>query len=147
MKDDNKIYAVIDTNVLVSTLFSTNGNSNPGIIINQVLEGNIIPLFNASILQEYREVLSRPKFNFPESLISALYDAFIELGIDMGIEPLDSSLFLDKEDVVFYEVKMALEDPYLVTGNIKHFPKDPLVVTPAQMVAILKEKGIYYERN
>ena len=65
MKDDNKIYAVIDTNVLVSTLFSTNGNSNPGIVINQVLEGNITPLVNPSILQEYREVLSRPKFNFP----------------------------------------------------------------------------------
>ena len=147
MKDDNKIYAVIDTNVLVSTLFSNNGNSNPGIVINQVLEGNITPLVNPSILQEYREVLSRPKFNFPENLISALYDAFIELGIDMETEQLDSSLFPDKEDVVFYEVKMAVEDSYLVTGNIKHFPKDPLVVTPAQMVAILKEKGIYNERN
>ena len=65
----------------------------------------------------------------------------------METEQLDSSLFPDKEDVVFYEVKMAVEDSYLVTGNIKHFPKDPLVVTPAQMVAILKEKGIYNERN
>ena len=143
MKDDNKIYAVIDTNVLVSTLFSRNGNSNPGIIINQVLEGNITPLVNASILQEYREVLSRPKFNFSESLISAFYDAFLELGIDTETEQLDSSVFPDKDDVVFYAVKMAVEDSYLVTGNIKHFPKDPLVVTPAQMVAILKEKGIY----
>ena len=145
MKDGNKIYAVIDTNVLVSTLFSRFGNSNPGIIINQVLEGNITPLVNASILQEYREVLSRSKFNFPERLISALYDAFIELGIDIETEQLDSSLFPDKDDVVFYEVKMAVEDSYLVTGNIKHFPKDPLIITPAQMVAILKEKGIYRE--
>ena len=145
MKDGNKIYAVIDTNVLVSTLFSRFGNSNPEIIINQVLEGNITPLVNASILQEYREVLSRSKFNFPERLISALYDAFIELGIDVETEQLDSSLFPDKDDVVFYEVKMAVEDSYLVTGNIKHFPKDPLIVTPAQMVAILKEKGIYRE--
>ena len=147
MKDGNKIYAVIDTNVLVSTLFSRHGNSNPGIIINQVLEGNITPLVNAFILREYREVLSRSKFNFPESLVSALYYAFIELGIDMETEQLDSILFPYKEDVVFYEVKMAVEDSYLVTGNIKHFPKDPLVVTPAQMVAILKEKGIYHERN
>ena len=147
MKDDNKIYAVIDTNVLVSALFSSRENSNPGIVINQVLEGNITPLVNASILQEYREVLSRPKFNFPENLISALYDAFLVLGIDTETEQLDSSVFPDKDDVVFYEVKMAVEDSYLVTGNIKHFPKDPLVVTPAQMVAILKEKGIYNERN
>ena len=147
MKDDNRIYAVIDTNVLVSALFSSHDNSNPGIVINQVLEGNITPLVNASILQEYREVLSRPKFNFPESLISALYDAFLELGIDTETEQLDTSVFPDKDDVVFYEVKMAVEDSYLVTGNIKHFPKDPFIVTPAQMVAILKEKGIYNERN
>lgn len=147
MKDDNKIYAVIDTNVLVSALFSSHESSNPGIVISQVLEGNITPLVNASILQEYREVLSRPKFNFPESLISALYDALLVLGIDTETEPLDSSVFPDKDDVVFYEVKMAVEDSYLVTGNIKHFPKNPLVVTPAQMVAVLKEKGIYNERN
>ena len=145
MKDGHKIYAVIDTNVLVSALFSSLENSNPGIVINQVLEGNITPLVNASILQEYREVLSRPKFNFPERLISALYDAFHELGMDTETEQLDSSVFPDKDDVVFYEVKMAVEDSYLVTGNIKHFPKDPLIVTPAQMVAILKEKGIYHE--
>ena len=147
MKDANKIYAVIDTNVLVSALFLSPKNSNPGIVINQVLEGNITPLVNASILREYREVLSRPKFKFPESLISALYDAFMELGIDTETEQLDSSVFPDKDDVVFYEVKMAVEDSYLVTGNIKHFPPNPFVVTPAQMVAILKEKGIYNEKN
>ena len=147
MKYDNRIYAVIDTNVRVSALFSNHENSNPEIVINQVLEGNITPLVNASILQEYREVLSRPKFNFSESLISAFYDAFLELGIDTETEQLDSSVFPDKDDVVFYEVKMAVEDSYLVTGNIKHFPKNPLVVTPAQMVAVLKEKGIYNERN
>lgn len=53
MRTANKIYAVIDTNVLVSTLYSKNGTSNPGIVINQVLEGNIIPIVNASILTEY----------------------------------------------------------------------------------------------
>ena len=57
MKDGNKIYAVIDTNVLISTLFSRFGNSNPGIIINQVLEGNITPLVNTSMKEKgiYRE--------------------------------------------------------------------------------------------
>lgn len=36
---------------------------------------------------------------------------------------------------------MSVEDAYLVTGNIKHFPKKPFVVTPSQMVEILKERG------
>ena len=142
MNARNKIYAVIDTNVLVSTLYSKNGTSNPGIVINQVLEGNIIPLVNSAILTEYKEVLSRPKFNFPPNLISDLFDAFAELGIDTETNPTDPNLFPDKDDIVFYEVKMAVDDSYLVTGNIKHFPKNPLIVTPAQMVEILKEKGL-----
>ncbi len=46
--------------------------------------------------------------------------------------------FPDPKDVVFYEVALSKEDAYLVTGNIKHFPKKPFVVTPAEMLAILE---------
>lgn len=30
---------------------------------------------------------------------------------------------------------------YLETGNIKHFPKTPIVVTPAEMLEILQKEG------
>ncbi|MBR4593251.1 MAG: hypothetical protein IKO33_01555 [Bacteroidaceae bacterium] len=43
----------------------------------------------------------------------------------------------DPKDIVFLEVSMAVDGSYLVTGNIKHFPKISKVVTPAEMVAIL----------
>ena len=43
----------------------------------------------------------------------------------------------DKDDVVFYEVALSKEDAHLVTGNIKQFPKTPIVVTPAEMIEIL----------
>ena len=42
------------------------------------------------------------------------------------------------KDVVFYEVTLSKEDAYLVTGNIKHFPQKPFVVTPAEMIAIIE---------
>lgn len=32
-----------------------------------------------------------------------------------------------------------MEDSYLVTGNIKHFPKKPFVVTPAEILQIIHE--------
>lgn len=35
---------------------------------------------------------------------------------------------------VFYEVALSVDDSYLVTGNTKHFPKKPFVVTPAEML-------------
>ena len=31
------------------------------------------------------------------------------------------------------------EDAFLVTGNIRHFPKAPYVVTPRQMIDIIIE--------
>ena len=36
-------------------------------------------------------------------------------------------------------VSASVEDSYLVTGNIKHFPVKPFVVTPAEMVRILED--------
>ena len=46
----------------------------------------------------------------------------------------------DPKDRVFYEVVMEErkdEDAYLVTGNIKHFPIKPFIVTPRQMLDII----------
>ena len=41
---------------------------------------------------------------------------------------------------VFDMHKMSKEDAYLVTGNIKHFPNKPFVVTPKEMIDILSAK-------
>ena len=58
------IHAVIDTNVLVSVLLAKSEDSSVIKLIDAVLNGKIIPLFNNEIVAEYTEVLSRPKFNF-----------------------------------------------------------------------------------
>ena len=42
----------------------------------------------------------------------------------------------DEDDRVFYEVSLSEEDSFLVTGNLKHFPKTPKVITAAQMMEI-----------
>lgn len=39
---------------------------------------------------------------------------------------------------MFYEVALSKEDAFLVTGNQKHFPMTPIVVTPAELLEILK---------
>ena len=38
---------------------------------------------------------------------------------------------------VFYEVALSKEDSFLVTGNIKHFPKKPFIVTTSEMLTII----------
>ena len=42
------------------------------------------------------------------------------------------------KDAVFYEVALSKDDAYLITGNTKHFPHTPIVVTPAEMLEILE---------
>lgn len=142
MKEGKKVYAVIDTNVLVSALFSINGMSNPSLVITAVLNGAITPLYNDEIIEEYREVLSRDKFKFSPSLIDGLLSVFTDFGIKTVRMQASNEIFPDDDDIVFYEVTLSVEDAFLVTGNIKHFPVKTFVVTPAQMVEILRERNL-----
>lgn len=47
------------------------------------------------------------------------------------------------DDAVFFEVAFSHrridENTYLVTGNMKHFPIKPFVVSPRKMVSILED--------
>ena len=67
MKD--KIFAVIDTNVIVSALISSNLESNPVKVFRAIVQERIVPLFNDEILEEYKSVLSRSKFHLDLPLI------------------------------------------------------------------------------
>ena len=133
-----KCYAVIDTNVLVSALLKW--DSIPGQVVQQTYAHEIIPVFNDSILKEYEEVLSREKFHFPKETVEFLLSRLKAIGESMTtVESLVGN-FPDPKDVVFFEVAMEknkTDDAFLVTGNLKHFPKHPKVVTPAEMLRIL----------
>ena len=140
-----KYYAVIDTNVLVSAMLKH--HSVPGSIIDLAFDGPIIPVLNDAIEKEYREVLSRPKFHLPSDLIEDILSSFHQRGLYVDAEELDIEL-PDPKDRVFYEVVMEErkdEDAYLVTGNIRHFPEKPYVVTPRQMLNIIFEDRENYE--
>ncbi len=118
-----RYYAVIDTNVLVSALLK--GGSVPYSIMELVFNGTIIPVLNNRILNEYREVLSRDKFQFDSEIIDGILDNIKTKGFFTDAEPVQIDL-PDPKDRVFYEVvidKRKTDDAYLVTGNIKHFPE------------------------
>lgn len=130
-------YAVIDTKVLVSAMLKW--DSVPGNIMELAFGGSIVPILNESILAEYREVLSRPKFHLSEDIINDVIDTINENALYVDAEQLEIEL-PDPKDRVFYEVVMEErkeEDAYLVTGNIKHFPQKPFIVTPRQMLDII----------
>lgn len=134
-----KYYATIDTNVLVSALL--NASTTPGQIANEAMAGAIIPLYNDAILSEYREVLNRKKFDFDKSVVRLMLETIIRRGIPVDAGPIED-IIPDPKDVAFYAVTMEkrkTEEAYLVTGNMKHFPKVSFVVTPKEMLDIINE--------
>lgn len=134
-------YAVIDTNVLVSALLSKHNDSATVQVIERMIIGEIVPVYSTEIMTEYREVLSRKKFKFPKEMINYLLSAVEKFGI--MVEPTASNVILpDMKDLPFYEVVLEKKNDgaYLVTGNLKHFPAKPFIVTARQMLDILDNK-------
>ena len=80
------------------------------------------------------------KIWFSEELIDYLLSAVEQYGV--LVEPSPSGIVLpDMKDVPFYEVVLEKrsDDAYLVTGNIKHFPQEPFIVTPRELLDILSQ--------
>lgn len=128
-------YAVIDTNVLISSLLSKKDDSATVQVLGKVIIGEIIPVYSNVITKEYRKVLSRKKFDFSGDTIEYLLSAVEKYGI--LIDPSPSKIILpDMKDLPFYEAVLEKrdDDAYLVTGNIKHFPKEPFIVTPRELL-------------
>lgn len=130
------VYAVIDTNIFVSALITHNSNASTVKILESMYFQRFIPLYNDEIIAEYEDVLHRRKFKLSEEQIRVVIDFVKENGIDSSRFPYDGDM-PDEDDRVFYEVALSEEDSFLVTGNLKHFPKTPKVVTAAQMMEIL----------
>ena len=131
-------YAVIDTNVLVSALLSSKSDTATVQVLVKVIMGEIIPVYNKVIIKEYREVLSRKKFGFSGETIGYLLSAIEKYGILIDHAPSGITL-PDMKDISFYEAALEKknEGVFLVTGNIKHFPKEPFIVTPREPLDML----------
>ena len=135
-------YVVIDTNVLVSALITRNENSPTVQILRFLANGNIVPVYSDEIVKEYNEVLRRAKFKLSESLIINLLKDIMDNGLKITELAEVTETMPDPKDIVFYAVTLSAQDKdaFLVTGNGKHFPEKPFVVTPSELVEILKQE-------
>ncbi len=129
---------VLDTNVLVSGLISSKGA--PGRILDALRIGVIQLALDDRIFSEYRDVLHRPHFA----------DYFTEWERDRVLEyiyheslfsvcPIHISNLPDPNDACFLELAHFIQVP-LVTGNLKHFPKNQrrnvTVLLPAEFLDV-----------
>ena len=128
-------YAVIDTNVLVPALITKNPEAATAKVVRLLLEQEFVPLYDADIIAEYEDVLHRSKFPILKETAEALISFIIENGIESSRVNFAESM-PDEDDRVFYEVSLSQEDSFLVTGNLKHYPSSPRVITPAQFLEV-----------
>ena len=127
------IYAVIDTNVLVSALITKNPEAATAKVVRLLLDQQFIPMYDADIITEYEDVLHRSKFPILKEVADALISYIVENGVEVSRANFDEPM-PDENDRVFYEVTLSKEDSFLVTGNLKHYPVSPRVITPADFI-------------
>ena len=132
------IYAVIDTNVLVSALITHNSLSSTAKVVRLLLEGEFTPLYESSIIEEYQDVLHRAKFKLVPGVADALISFIKEYGIETSRTAFLESL-PDEDDRVFYEGSLSVEDSFLVTGNFKHYPQTPKVISPTDFLSVIMD--------
>ncbi len=124
----------------LSALLSKNSDAATVKVLRAILDGRIVPLYHNEILAEYDEVLHRKKFHFQEKSIQMVLTAVKDFGVEVFPQST-GEIFVDMDDLVFYEVAMEKreDDAYLVTGNQKHYPIRDFIVTPAEMMEIIRE--------
>lgn len=73
-------------------------------------------------------------------MVGDLINSIKKLGININPQKLDIN-FKDFDDLIFYEVLMTKSDyrKKLVAGNTKHFPSQTNILTPKEMVELIKK--------
>ena len=133
------IYAVIDTNVLVSALITHNPEAATAKVVRLLLEREFIPMYDEGIIAEYKDVLHRVKFPILPETADALISYIIENGMEASRINYDEPM-PDEDDRVFLEVALSKEDSFLVTGNQKHYPTSTRIITPAQFLEVYQQR-------
>lgn len=130
---------VLDTNVLISGLLSP--VNPPGQIIDRLRRERIQLTLDDRIFAEYSKVVWRPKFDRfihseeREWILDYIFNHSKRLVAEISINNLP-----DPNDAPFLEVAATAQVP-LVTGNIKHYPKEKRrgvkVLSPAEYIVSL----------
>ena len=113
----NFLDVVLDTNILVSALWSFDGN--PARIVEMVLAGDITSHYSNEILAEYKKVLFRDRFKsrFAEGEINILLDYIVKFGNRVSPAISKEPFFVDESDRIFYDVAKEV-GAVLIIGNI-----------------------------
>jgi putative PIN family toxin of toxin-antitoxin system len=127
---------VYDTNVVVSGLLSNRGI--PALLLDLVFNKRVSLFLSPEIFDEYERVLRRPIFRIQPRQRESVLRQLRSLG--HWTEPRErAEAASDPDDNRFLECALAGEVEFVITGNLRHFPRTfrgTRVVSPRQFFEI-----------
>lgn len=112
------VKAVYDTNTIVSGILSPR---IPRLTLLLATNGRVKPFVSPSLLEEYRKVLQRSKFQRRPNVPLRILE-IIERHATLVFPTTTLNVTLDPSDNRVVECAREAEAQYIVTGNKKHFP-------------------------
>ena len=123
---------VLDTNILVSAMWSPDGNAAK--VVEAILTNRFTICYDRQIAEEYNKVLRYPKLKFKEDDITAFLEPVLDYGLGIINYPKTDAIFdRDETDRKFYDVGKSC-GAKIITGNLRRFPDDEDVMSLADFV-------------
>ena len=127
---------VIDTNVLVSAAIKPAGLQRTVLLLAVTKPARLY--VSRAILEEYREVLGRPELRIRKGARQQLLQLIKNHSFTM-VPARRLDVAADPDDNIFLECADADHADYLITGNLKHFPrfwKETKIITPREFISL-----------
>lgn len=110
---------VLDTNILISACWKPDGNEAR--MIEMVQSGALIACVSEALVEEYREVAARKKFDKQRSCLSQAIETILARAVRV-VPANRCEACSDPDDNLLLECAFAAEAKFVVTGNLADFP-------------------------
>lgn len=128
---------VLDTNIVVSAAIKPEGLQRTVVLL--VITKPARLYISPAILAEYRDVLSRPELQIRKGLREQLLQLIRKRAYSV-VPARRLQVASDPGDNIFLECADAARADYLVTGNVRHFPrfwKKTKIITSREFVSLV----------
>ena len=128
---------VLDTNVLISAALKPEGLQRTVLILAVTKPAHLY--ISSAILTEYRDVLARPELQIRRGVQQEALQ-LIKRRARSIVPGKRLQVTIDPKDNIFLECADEARADYLVTGNVRHFPrfwKRTKVITSREFVNIV----------
>ncbi len=128
---------VIDTNVVISAALKPEGLQRTTLLLAITKPARLY--VSRPILEEYADVLSRPELKIRKGLRRQLLQLIRNRG-NLVVPSRRLEVSSDPDDNRFLECADAARADYLVTGNLRHFPrfwKKTKIITPREFIGLV----------